>query len=288
MSVLPLDKQEGVIWQDGQFVDWHDSKIHLLTHALHYGTSVFEGIRVYDGRIFKLQEHNERLLKSAKSLGIEVSYDLEEINEVTAELVEKQNIRNGYIRSIAWLGSYSMKIEAVDSNSHMAIAAWSAFENFQTKIVKLDVAKWRKPPSVCYPHAAKAAGPYMMSMIIKKEAISNGYDDAIVLDTQDYITEATVANIFFIQGNKLITPRPDNFLNGITRQTIINLAKEKNIVVEEAKIKVEDLQDMDAAFLTGTAAEISPIEQIKEYKFNPKHPLLESLHQGYRNLVFNQ
>ena len=273
MESIPYDKRKGKIWFNGQVIDWQDAKLHVLTHGLHYASCVFEGERVYNGEIFKLREHTERLIYSAKRMGFEIPYSKDQIDQACNEIIKIQNIKNGYVRPVAWRGSEMMAISAQKNKIHFAIAAWEWGSYFDPKIkengIKLNVSKWRRPAPNTIPWDTKAAGLYMICTLSKHEAEKNGYNDSLMLDHQDFVAEATGANIFFIieSSNEIHTPTPDCFLDGITRRTIIDIAKNKGFKIIERKIKLEELNNFDGCFLTGTAAEVTPVSQIGDYKF---------------------
>ncbi len=273
MESIPYDKRKGKIWFNGQVIDWQDAKLHVLTHGLHYASCVFEGERVYNGEIFKLREHTERLIYSAKRMGFEIPYSKDQIDQACNEIIKIQNIKNGYVRPVAWRGSEMMAISAQKNKIHFAIAAWEWGSYFDPKIkengIKLNVSKWRRPAPNTIPWDTKAAGLYMICTLSKHEAEKNGYNDSLMLDHQDFVAEATGANIFFIieSSNEIHTPTPDCFLDGITRRTIIDIAKNKGFKIIERKIKLEELKNFDGCFLTGTAAEVTPVSQIGDYKF---------------------
>ena len=273
MNSIPFDKISGKIWLDGNLVEWKDAKLHVFTHGLHYASSVFEGLRVYDGLIFKLNEHTERLFYSASRLGFKIPYSVNEINEFCKEVVKVQNITNGYVRPLAWRGSEMMAVSAQKNTIHVAIAAWEWGSYFDPKIkingIKLDISKWQKPAPNSIPWDAKAAGNYMINTLSKHSAEEKGFNDSMMLDHQGNIAEATGANVFFIneEQTEIYTPIADSFLNGIKRRTIIEIAKSINIKVIEKKIKLEDLPSFKGSFLTGSAAEVTPVSQIGEYHF---------------------
>lgn len=273
MPAASFDNREGFIWVDGKMVPWPDAKIHVLNHGLHYASSVFEGMRAYNGKIFKLTEHNQRLHRSAKLLGFDIPYSVEELDKAAKEVLKAQQIVNGYVRPVAWRGSERMKIYATGITTHVAIAAWEwpayfSQELYQTGI-KLCWSDWKRPSPETAPTASKAAGLYMICTLSKQKAEENGYDDAMMLDYRGYLAEATGANVFIVIDGKLHTPTPDCFLNGITRCTVIDLAKSLGIEVIERHIRPEELADATEVFLTGTAAELTPVGAIGEYKFVP-------------------
>jgi branched-chain amino acid aminotransferase len=290
MNSIPFDKRSGKIWFDGNLVEWKDAKLHILTHGLHYASSVFEGLRVYDGSIFKLNEHTERLFYSASRLGFKIPYSVNEINEFCKEVVKIQNIENGYVRPLAWRGSEMMAVSAQKNTIHVAIAAWEWGSYFDPKIkingIKLDISKWQKPAPNSIPWDAKAAGNYMINTLSKHSAEEKGFNDSMMLDYQGNIAEATGANVFFIneEQTEIYTPIADSFLNGITRRTIIEIAKSINIKVVEKKIKLEDLPNFKGSFLTGSAAEVTPVSQIGEYHFTVLD-LIGKLSDLYQSMV---
>ena len=290
MNSIPFDKRSGKIWLDGNLVEWKDAKLHVLTHGLHYASSVFEGLRVYDGLIFKLNEHTERLFYSANRLGFKIPYSVNEINEFCKEVVKVQNITNGYVRPLAWRGSEMMAVSAQKNTIHVAIAAWEWGSYFDPKIkingIKLDISKWQKPAPNSIPWDAKAAGNYMINTLSKHSAEEKGFNDSMMLDHQGNIAEATGANVFFINDKQteIYTPPADSFLNGITRRTVIEIAKNIQIKVIEQKIKPKDLVNFKGCFLTGSAAEVTPVSQIGEYHFTVLD-LIGKLSDLYQTLV---
>ena len=262
----------GFIWLDGRFVKWNQAKLHVLSHGLHYASCVFEGARIYNGKIFKLNEHTKRLFFSSKILGFKLPYKEKVINKACEEIVKKQKIKNGYLRPFAWRGSEMMAISAQNTTIHVAIATWEMSTYFDKRKkfngIKLKTSKWIRPPSNTAPIQAKAAGLYMICTLSKHIAEKKGFDDSLMLDSNGYVAESTGANIFFVKNNKLYTPIADCFLNGITRQTVIKLAKKNNIKIIEKRILPRELLKADEIFLTGTAVEITPISQIDNKKFN--------------------
>ena len=262
----------GFIWLDGRFVKWNQAKLHVLSHGLHYASCVFEGARIYNGKIFKLSEHTKRLFFSSKTLGFKLPYREKVINKACKEIVKKQKIKNGYLRPFAWRGSEMMAISAQNTTIHVAIATWEMSTYFDKRKkfngIKLKTSKWIRPPSNTAPIQAKAAGLYMICTLSKHIAEKKGFDDSLMLDSNGYVAESTGANIFFVKNNKLYTPIADCFLNGITRQTVIKLAKKNNIKIIEKRILPRELLKADEIFLTGTAVEITPISQIDNKKFN--------------------
>ena len=287
---MPYDKMTGKIWMDGSLIEWQDAKLHVLTHGLHYASTVFEGERVYEGEIFKLTEHSERLAYSAKRLGFEIPYSVSEIDNFCKEVVKIQNIKDGYCRPFAWRGSEMMAVSAQKNTIHFAIAAWVWGSYFDPKIklhgIKLDISKWKKPAPDSIPWDAKAAGNYMINTLSKHEAEKNGFNDSMMLDYQGNIAEATGANVFFINQDQteIFTPIADSFLNGITRRTVIEIAKNFKIKVIEKKIKPEDLKNYSGCFLTGSAAEVTPVSQVGDYSFKVLD-LIGKLSDQYQLLV---
>ena len=272
LKVKNFDNRLGFIWLDGRFVKWNQAKLHVLSHGLHYASCVFEGARVYNGKIFKLNEHTKRLFFSSKTLGFKLPYRENVINKACEEIVKRQKIQNGYLRPFAWRGSEMMAISAQNTTIHVAIATWEMSTYFDKRKkfngIKLKTSKWIRPPSNTAPTQAKAAGLYMICTLSKHVAEKKGFDDSLMLDSNGYVAESTGANIFFVKNNKLYTPIADCFLNGITRQTVIKLAKKNNIKIIEKRILPRELLKADEIFLTGTAVEITPISQIDSKKFN--------------------
>ena len=289
MEPIPFDKRSGKIWFNGKLINWADTKIHVLSHGLHYASCVFEGERVYDGEIFKLEEHTERLFHSAYRMGFKIPYSQESINESCKEIVAIQKVKNGYVRPVAWRGSEMMAISAQKTKIHLVIAAWewgSYFDpNLKLRGIKLNISKWRRPAPNTIPWDTKASGLYMICTLSKHEAEKEGFTDSLMLDYQDNIAEATGANIFFKNNEgELHTPIPDSFLDGITRRSIMKLARSKNIKVIERKIKPDELSNFTGCFLTGTAAEVTPVSQINDYKFTVCD-VIKDLSESYQQLV---
>jgi branched-chain amino acid aminotransferase len=271
MADRPFDDREGWIWMNGKFVQHNDAKVHILTHAMHYASAVFEGERAYGGVIFKSREHSERLATSARLLGFELPYSAEEIDRAKAELIVKQGFENCYLRAIAWRGSAQMGVSAKRDDVHVAIAAWEWGDYFQDKMkgVRLMIAPWRRPAPDTAPCSAKAAGLYMICTLSRHAATDAGFDDAMMFDWRGQIAEGTGANIFFIKDGVLHTPTPDCFLNGLTRQAVIALARQRGLEVVERAIWPSELAGFSEAFLTGSAAEITPIREIAGLAFKP-------------------
>ena len=289
MEPIPFDKRTGKIWFNGELVNWADVKIHVLSHGLHYASCVFEGERVYDGEIFKLEEHTERLFHSASRMGFEIPYSQKILNKSCKDIVTIQKVKNGYVRPVAWRGSEMMAISAQKTKIHVAIAAWewgSYFDpNLKLKGIKLDISKWRRPAPDTIPWDTKDSGLYMICTLSKHEAEKKGFTDSLMLDYQGNVAEATGANIFFKNSNnELHTPIPDSFLDGITRRSVIEIAKSKKIKIIERKIKPEEMDKFTGCFLTGTAAEITPVSQIDIYKFSVCN-VIKDLSESYQALV---
>ncbi len=291
MDIIPFDQREGYIWYNGEFVNWKDAKVHILNHGLHYASCVFEGERVYNGKIFRCTDHSARLHRSAEMLGFKIPYSAEQLDITKKEIVKKQNIVDGYMRCFAWRGSEKMAIAAQDNKIHTAIACWPwppYYSDEARKIgLKLNFARYRRPSPESAPTAAKASGLYMICTISKHEAENAGYNDALMLDYRGYLAEATGANLFLVMKNgELHTPKADCFLNGLTRQTIIVLAKEMGITVVERHIKPEELADAADAFLTGSAAELTRIGSVADKYFYPTASKMTlDLMQTYHDLV---
>jgi branched-chain amino acid aminotransferase len=271
MSVLPFDDRDGFIWFNGKLVPWRDAKVHVLTHGLHYASCVFEGERVYGGRIFKLTEHSARLDRSAKLLGFELPYTVAEIDKACQETIAANKIVDGYVRPVAWRGSEMMGVSAQQNRINVAVATWEWPSYFspeaKLKGLRLTISDWRRPAPDTAPTASKAAGLYMICTMSKHAAENAGYDDALMLDYRGQVAEATGANIFFAKDGKLHTPKPDCFLDGITRRTVIDLARQHQIEVIERAILPSEMEGFEQAFLTGTAAEVTPLGQIGPYNF---------------------
>ena len=290
-DIIPFDQRDGFIWYDGKIVEWKDAKLHVLTHGLHYASCVFEGERVYSKKIFKSTEHSTRLHNSAKMLGFEIPFSIAEIDRVKKEIVAKQNIVDGYIRAFAWRGSEQMAVSAQQTKIHVAVACWSwpsyYSEEARRAGLKLQFAKYKRPSPETAPVAAKAAGLYMICTISKHEAEKDGYNDALMLDYRGFLAEATGANLFLVMNNgEIHTPLPDCFLNGITRQTVIELARAKGLKVVERHIKPEELADAADVFLTGSAAEVTRVGVIDEqYKYPQISPITLDLMETYSKLV---
>ncbi len=286
MESIPYDKRSGKIWFNGEPVNWSDVKIHVLSHGLHYASCVFEGERVYDGEIFKLEEHTERLYHSASRMGFKIPYTQEILNKATKDIVVIQKIKNGYVRPVAWRGSEMMAISAQQTKINVAIAAWEWGPYYDiSKGIRLNISRWKRPAPDTIPWDTKASGLYMICTLSKHEAEKEGFTDSLMFDYQGNIAEATGANVFFKhKSGELHTPIADSFLNGITRRCIIEIAKSKGIKVFERKIKPEEMKNFVGCFLTGTAAEVTPVAQIDKYKFTVCN-VIKDLSESYQALV---
>ena len=289
MEQIPFDKRTGKIWFNNELVDWSSAKVHVLNHGLHYASCVFEGERVYDGNIFKLSEHTERLFHSAKRMEIKIPYSQSEINQACNQIVSVQNVKNGYVRPVVWRGSEMMAISAQKNKTNVAIATWEWGSYFDPKLklkgIKLNISKWKRPNPNSVPWDTKASGLYMICTLSKHEAESQGFTDSLMLDHDGNVAEATGANIFFKdKEGSLHTPIPDSFLDGITRRCVIDLAKSKKIKVIERKIKPAEMSNFVGCFLTGTAAEITPVSQIDKFNFSVCNIIVD-LSESYQLLV---
>ena len=287
--MIPYDKRDGKIWYDNELVDWTDVKVHVLSHGLHYASCVFEGERVYDGEIFKLEEHTKRFFYSAERMGFKIPYSEDEINKASKKIVSAQKVLNGYVRPVAWRGSEMMAISAQKTKIHVAIATWEWGSYFDPKLkvegIKLNISNWRRPAPNTIPWDTKAAGLYMICTLSKHEAEKQGYADSLMLDHEGYVAEATGANVFFKdKDGNLHTPTPDCFLDGITRRTVIEIAKSKKIKVIERKIKPEELSNFVGCFLTGTAAEVTPVSQIEKFNYKVCSTIID-LSESYQAKV---
>jgi branched-chain amino acid aminotransferase len=288
MTLIPFDDRDGFIWKNGKLLPWREATTHVLTHGLHYASCVFEGERAYGGKIFKSREHSARLHRSAELLGFTVPYSVDQLEAAKKDVLRAQNITDGYVRAFAWRGSEMMAISAQHNKIHVAIAAWTwpsmYKKDIKEKGIRLGHATYRRPSPETAPCESKAAGLYMICTLSKHEAERAGFDDALMLDYRGFLAEATGANLFLTIDGKLHTPKADCFLNGITRQTIIDLAKSNGIEVVERHIKPEELAQVSEVFLTGTAAEITPVSEIKGQSFNVG-PMTQKLMSAYQELV---
>ena len=282
------DDRDGKIWFDGNFVDWRDANVHVLTHAMHYASSVFEGERAYNGKIFKSVEHSERFKKSANLIDFEIPYTVEEIENAKYQALEKNGLSDAYVRAFAWRGAgEDMGVASSRNPVKVAVAVWSwgnYYGDAKFKGAKLDIAKWRRPDPATAPSQAKAAGLYMIATMSKHAAEDKGCSDAMMFDYRGYVAEATGANMFFVKDGEVHTPKPDAFLNGITRQTVIDLLKKKGISVIERYIMPDELEGFEQCWLTGTAAEVTPVGQIGDYTFEVG-ALTKEISESYDKLV---
>ena len=282
------DDRDGVIWMDGAFVDWRDANLHVMTHALHYASSVFEGERAYGGRIFRSREHSERLRNSANLLDFEIPHSVEQIEAAKAEVLERNGFSDAYVRAVAWRGSgEDMGVSSTRNPVRLAVAAWewgAYYGDAKFEGATLDVSRWRRPSPETIPCHAKAAGLYMICTMSKHEAVAKGCSDAMMLDYRGYVAEATGANIFFVKDGEVHTPKADCFLNGLTRQSVISLLEERQIKVHERHIEPSELAGFEQCWLTGTAAEVTPVGRIGEHGFEVGQ-LCRDVAEAYEALV---
>jgi branched-chain amino acid aminotransferase len=287
-ELVPYHDRDGFIWLDGKLVPWREANIHILTHALHYGSAVFEGERSYGGEIFKLTEHSERLVESARILEFEITQSVAEIDQACRDTVAANNLVDCYVRPIAWRGSEQMGVAAQQTKIHLAIAAWNWGSYFpmeqRLKGIRIGFAKYRRPDPATAPTRAKAAGLYMICTIEKHRAERAGYADALMLDWRGRVAECTGANIFFVKDGVIHTPEADCFLDGITRRTVIDLAKKRGYELQARAILPDELAGFSECFITGTAAEVTPVSEIGDFKFKPAQ-ITETLLNDYMTLV---
>jgi branched-chain amino acid aminotransferase len=286
--MIPFDDRDGFIWFDGEMRPWRQANVHILTHALHYASAVFEGARCYGGETFKLSEHSQRLIDSAALMGFPLPWSRDAIDQAVRDTLAANGLKNAYVRPIAWRGSEQMGVSAQLTKPHLAVAVWEwgAYfgEEALRKGLRLDIAKWRRPAPYTAPTKAKAAGLYMICTMSKHEAEAKGYNDALMFDWRGQVAEATGANVFFLKDGVLHTPTPDCFLDGITRRTVIGLARARGIEVEERAIWPEELEHFEQAFLTGSAAEVTPLAEIGPWRFDVGQTVL-GLAKDYSDLV---
>jgi branched-chain amino acid aminotransferase len=282
------DNREGKIWMDGSLVDWREANVHILTHAMHYASSVFEGERAYNGKIFKSRAHSARLIQSGKLIDFDIPYSIDEIEAAKRSALDANGLTDGYVRAVAWRGAgEDMGVASARNPVHMAVAVWSwgnYYGDAKMKGAKLDIAKWRRPDPATAPSQAKAAGLYMIATMSKHTAEAKGCSDAMMYDYRGYIAEATGANIFFVRDGEVHTPMPDSFLNGLTRQTVIEMLKQRGVTVNERHIMPEELESFEQCWLTGTAAEVTPVGQIGDYNFEVG-ALTRDISESYERLV---
>jgi branched-chain amino acid aminotransferase len=285
---LTFDDRDGWIWLDGKMVPWREAEVHVLTHALHYASSVFEGQRAYNGKIFKLTEHSERLRRSASLLGFELPWSVAEIDAACREVLKVNNYTDAYMRPLAWRGSESMGVAPGNTRPHLAIAAWEWGKYYDPRIsedgIRLEIAPWRRPAPYTAPTESKAAGLYMICTLSKQHAEQNGFNDALMLDWRGQVAEATGANVFFVRDGELHTPTPDCFLDGITRRTVMGLAERRGIKVHERPIWPEELESFEQMFLTGTAVEVTAVRSVGPWTFEVGE-LTRQLGRDYDDLV---
>jgi len=288
MTSEPYDQREGVIWMNGEMVDWPDARLHVLSHALHYASSVFEGLRAYGGQIFELTQHCERLHESAAVLGFDIPYSAADIGKACRDVVAQNGLSEAYIRPVAWRGSEQMGVSAQETRINVAIATWDWGSYFDTELrlkgIRLAIAEYMRPDPRTAPVKSKAAGLYMICTIEKHRAEAAGYADALMYDWRGYVAEATGANIFLIKDGVINTPTPDCFLDGITRRCVIGLARKNGYEVVERIIKAEELGEFEECFITGTAAEVTAVAEIGPHKFTPG-TITETLMDDYMALV---
>jgi branched-chain amino acid aminotransferase len=282
------DDRDGVIWMDGKLVDWRNAKVHVLTHGLHYGSSVFEGERAYNGKIFKSREHSKRLLKSGEYMDIPIPYTVDEIETAKTKVLAASGLQDAYVRALCWRASgEDMGVASARNPVKMAIAVWewgAYYGDAKMKGAKLDIAKWKRPSPETIPCFAKASGLYMICTMSKHAAENKGCSDAMMLDYRGYVAEATGANIFFVKDGEVHTPKPDCFLNGITRQTVVGMLEERSIKVNVRHIMPEELEGFEQCWLTGTAAEVTPVGQIGDYTFEVG-AMARDIAESYEKLV---
>ncbi|WP_428686304.1 branched-chain amino acid aminotransferase [Reyranella sp.] len=285
---LTMDDRDGVIWLDGKLVPWRESRMHVLTHALHYGSAVFEGERIYDGRVFRLAAHSARLIRSANLLDYDLPWSREEIDEATRTVVKANNLTAGYIRPIAWRGSEVLGVSAIGTTVHLAIAPWAQEGRLSVQArdagINVTMAKYRRPSPETAPGHAKVAGLYVICGIEKDRALKAGFDDALMLDWQGRIAETTGANIFLVIDGRLVTPTPHNFLDGITRRAVMGMARTRGWTVEERDVMPEELSTASEVFLCGSAAEIVPVGSIDQHHFQAG-PVAKTLMADFQKLV---
>lgn len=288
MALIPFDDRDGFIWMDGEMLPWREAKTHFLTHALHYGTQVFEGERAYSGEIFESRLHSERLIKSAGIIYMDMDYSAEQICEIKYKVLEANGLENAYIRAAAWRGAEQMGIDVGQTQTHMAVAAWDWGSYFDDEVrekgISLKTTHWRKPAPNTAPTDAKTASLYNLSCMVKVEVKRDGFTDALMLDHEGYVAESTGANIFLMRDGVIHTPLADRFLSGITRATVIRLAQERGYTIEERRILPEELESFDEIFLTGSAAEVTAVGQIDERTYTVG-PITRELRSAYEDLV---
>ncbi|WP_017931867.1 branched-chain amino acid aminotransferase [Robiginitomaculum antarcticum] len=286
MADRPFHDRDGYIWMDGEFVEWREAKVHVLTHALHYGSAVFEGDRAYDGEIFALDDHSQRLVNSANLLDFKIPYSVEEINKACTDTLSKSGLSSAYVRPFAWRGSEKMGVSAKGNTIHFSVAVWAWGNYFADKMkgIRLTIAKWKRPSPDTIPCKSKAAGLYMICTMSKHAAEADGYDDALMMDYRGYVAECTGAHIFFIRDGELHTPTNDILLDGITYKTIIALAEKRGIKVNRRNIMPDEIKTFTGCFIVGTAAEVTPVREIKGHEMQVGDMILQ-MAQDYDDLV---
>lgn len=287
MALIPFDDRDGMIWMDGTMVPWRDAKLHVLSHGLHYASGVFEGERAYSGNVFKLREHTDRLITSGRILGFEIPYTAEQIDAACIEVLAANGLEDGYVRPLAWRGAEQLSVSAQQTKIHLAIACWAwpnLFGADRMQGVRLGMAPWKRPHPETAPTASKAAGLYMTGTLSKHAAEAEGFNDALMLDWRGRVAEATGANIFFVMDGALHTPTPDCFLDGITRRTVMSIARRHQMTVVERAIELSEVAQATEVFLAGTAAEVTPVREIAGMLFTPG-PITEVLLRDYESLV---
>jgi branched-chain amino acid aminotransferase len=287
MALIPFDDRDGWIWLDGSLIPWRDARLHVLSHGLHYASAVFEGERAYNGNIFRLRDHSQRLIESGRILRFEIPWTAEQIDDACNAVLTANGLTDGYVRPVAWRGSEQLAVSASGTSVHLAIAAWpwpSYFGTERMQGIRVGQAEWRRPPPECAPVKAKASGLYMIASMAKVQAEEEGCADALLLDWRGLVSECTGANIFFVIDGELHTPQPDCFLDGITRRSVISLAKRKQMKVVERPIEPAELSRATEAFLTGTAAEVTAVREIGPHRFAPGL-ITETLMRDYDSLV---
>lgn len=283
-GLMPMDDRDGVIWFNGQLVPWREAKVHVMIHSLHYGNAVFEGARIYNGKVFKLTEHSQRLHRSANMLAYEIPYSVEELDAAVRQVVAANRLEAGYVRPLAWRGAETIGVSAVGTKIHVMIAAfpWGAY--YEQKAIRLMTSRWKRPSPESAPAGSKAAGLYIICTLAKDEALAAGFHDALMLDYKGRLSEATGANLFLVINGELHTPTPETILNGITRQTVMELARRRGLRVVEREIWPEELATASEVFLTGTAVEVQPVAGVDRLEY-PVGPVTQMLQQDYAQLV---
>jgi branched-chain amino acid aminotransferase len=287
MALVPFDDRDGWIWWDGKLVPWRDARLHVLSHGLHYASAVFEGERAYGGNIFRLRDHSDRLINSGRILGFEVPYTAEQIDAACIETLKANNLTDAYVRPIAWRGSEMLAVSAQHTTIHVAIAVWqwpSYFGDDRMKGIRLGMAQYKRPSPETAPTAAKATGLYMIGTLSKHKAEAEGFNDALMLDWRGRVAEATGANIFFVMDGEIHTPTPDCFLDGITRRSVMSIAKKRQMKVVERPIEAEEIKRASEVFLAGTAAEVTAVREIAGQTYTPGR-ITETLMKDYDALV---